>query len=74
MTLLYLRPETKVEPLCFGWYAYPHLVSPIQCAMNLAFRFVPMLESFIADPTLHQAASQIPELLGRTVSESRDYL
>lgn len=64
MSTFYLRPETKVEPLCFGWYAYPHLVAPVQCAMNLAFRLRPMLESFIDDPALHQAASQDPALLG----------
>src|SRR5689334_22132764 len=64
MTDLYLRPNVKVEPLIAGWYAYPHLVSPVQCAMNLAFRILPVLESFIANPSDHEAAARNPAFLG----------
>lgn len=63
-TPVYLAEDTKLEPLVFRWYAWGHLVSPIQLALSLAFRHLPMLKSFIANPGIHEAASKNPKMLG----------
>ena len=61
---LFLRSDTKIEPLSCGWYVWGHLVPPIQHALNLAFRQLPLLKSFVANPSVHEAASSDPGLLG----------
>lgn len=61
---VYLRPETKIEPLVCGWYAWTHLVSPLQLAMNVAFRHIPLLKSFLANPRIHLAAARDASLFG----------
>lgn len=52
----YLREQTKIEPLVYRWYAWSHLISPIQQALHLAYRYVPALKSFLANPNVHVAA------------------
>lgn len=69
--LVYLKSDTKIEPLSNRWYVWGHLVSPTQQALNLAFRQIPMLKSFIANPGVHEAASKNPALLGGTFLELR---
>ena len=59
---VYLRPSIKLELLIGRWYAWPHLIAPAQCAMNFAFRYLPILESFVANPTVHSVASSSAEL------------
>jgi L-ascorbate metabolism protein UlaG (beta-lactamase superfamily) len=59
----YLAQDTKIEPLSCRWYAWPHLVSPVQQALNIAFRQVPILRSFIANPAVHTAAAKDPQFL-----------
>jgi len=66
---VYLASDTKIEPLAFRWYAWSHLVSPVQQALNLAFRHVPMLRSFIANPAVHEAAAKNPKMLGGSFLE-----
>ncbi|WDD90606.1 MBL fold metallo-hydrolase (plasmid) [Burkholderia sp. FERM BP-3421] len=61
---VFLDSDTKIEPLVFRWYAWGHLVSPVQQALNLAFRQLPALKSFIANPGVHEAASRNPKMLG----------
>ncbi|WP_046159154.1 MBL fold metallo-hydrolase [Chromobacterium vaccinii] len=61
---VFLRSHTKIEPLIMRWYAWAHLVSPAQHALNIAFRHLPMLKSFVASPAVHEAASSNPEMLG----------
>ena len=61
---LYLRSDTKMEPLSCGWYTWGHLVPPIQQALNIAFRQLSLLKSFVATPSIHEAASLDPTLLG----------
>lgn len=61
---VYLKPRATLEPLVCGWYAWTHLISPIQCAMNLAFRCVPLLQSFIKTPSIHVSAAKDPSLFG----------
>jgi L-ascorbate metabolism protein UlaG (beta-lactamase superfamily) len=60
----YLRPEVKMEPLVCRWPAWPHLLAPATLAMNAAFRHLPNLKSFVANPTVHVAASKDPTMLG----------
>lgn len=59
-----LRPDVKLEPLVDRWYAWPHLLSPVQQALNLAFRYLPTANSFIAAPTVHAAAARDPAMFG----------
>ena len=61
---VFLRPDVKVEPLAAGWYAWSHLIAPAQQAMNIAFRQLPLLQSFIANPAIHAAAAANPALVG----------
>ncbi|TXH70053.1 MAG: MBL fold metallo-hydrolase [Lysobacteraceae bacterium] len=62
--LVYLKPETKLEPLVCGWYAWPYLVAPVQFALNLHSRLLPLLESFVTNPEAHLAASSDPKMFG----------
>jgi L-ascorbate metabolism protein UlaG (beta-lactamase superfamily) len=59
---VYLRPEVKIEPLACGWYAWTHLVPPAQLAMNIKFRFLPLMQSFMTSPAVHAAAASDPKL------------
>ncbi|OQS36951.1 MBL fold metallo-hydrolase [Chromobacterium haemolyticum] len=61
---VHLKSGVKLEPLFHRWYAWSHLVSPVQQAINLAFRQIPLLRSFIANPNVHIAASKNPQMLG----------
>lgn len=63
-TPVYLKPSVKMELLLDRWLAWPHLVPPVQYAMNLAFRYLPALQSFVANPRMHVAASSDPALFG----------
>jgi L-ascorbate metabolism protein UlaG (beta-lactamase superfamily) len=60
----YLRPDVIIEPLVDRFYAWLHVVSPVQAAMNLAFVQVPLLESYVQSPQVHITASANPELRG----------
>lgn len=62
--LCFLRSDTKLELLAFRWYAWPHLIAPLQHAMNMAFRHLPLLESYLANPDIHAAAVQDRRMLG----------
>lgn len=66
---LFLRPDTKIEPLSYRWYVWGHLVSPVQRALNLAFRHMPMLRSFVANAGVHEAAARNPRLIGGSFLE-----
>jgi L-ascorbate metabolism protein UlaG (beta-lactamase superfamily) len=77
-----IAPNVKIEPLVDRWYAWTHLLSPVQGALNLAFRFLPVARSFVAAPAVHAAATQDPtmyggpfmELPGGAVDEVRRYV
>lgn len=60
----YLRPDVKIELLVARWFAWPHLISPAQHAMNIAFRHLPLMSSFVSNPKIHLSAAQDPALLG----------
>ena len=61
---LFLAPAVKIEPLVMRWYAWPHLIAPAQHAMNLAFRHMALMTSFVLSPSGHIASAQDPELTG----------
>lgn len=61
---MYLRPDANIELLNCRWHAWQHTMSPLQHAMNLAFRQLPLLESFVANPAVHVACSADPAMLG----------
>lgn len=61
---VFLKPGTKFEPLVCGWYAWSHLIAPAQYAMNVAYRYIPLMQSFIMNPSVHVAATQDPKLFG----------
>jgi L-ascorbate metabolism protein UlaG (beta-lactamase superfamily) len=61
---MFLRPDTNVELLSCRWHAWQHTISTVQHAMNLAYRQIPLLESFVANPAIHCASSADPALLG----------
>jgi L-ascorbate metabolism protein UlaG (beta-lactamase superfamily) len=63
-TAVFLKPQTKVEPLACGWYAWPYLIAPAQLAMNLNFRLLPLMQSFVSNPDAHLAASSDPTMYG----------
>ncbi len=61
---LYLRPDTRLEPLMCRWPAWPHLLAPAPHAMNLAYRHLGQLRSFVSNPEAHAAAARDPTLFG----------
>lgn len=60
----YLRANVAVEPLVDRWYAWSHLIAPATAARNLTHRHLPIMDSYVAVPEAHAAASTDPELLG----------
>jgi L-ascorbate metabolism protein UlaG (beta-lactamase superfamily) len=61
---VFLKPGAKIECLLERWQAWPHLIPPVQFAMNLTFRYLPALQSFLNNPKVHVAASRDPALYG----------
>ncbi|MFI0371286.1 MBL fold metallo-hydrolase [Actinomadura sp. 1N219] len=61
---VFLRSNAIIEPLVDRFYAWMHIVSPAQAAMNLANVQVPLLESYLHSPQVHIAASNNPALRG----------
>lgn len=61
---VFLRRDTKIEPLIAGWYAWTHLMAPAQLALNIAYRYMPLLQSFVQTPSVHIAATKDPALFG----------
>ena len=59
-----LKPDVVIEPLISRWYAWSHLVSPATACMNLAYRYLPLMESFVTSPDVHAAACKNPALIG----------
>jgi L-ascorbate metabolism protein UlaG (beta-lactamase superfamily) len=61
---VFLKPDVKIELLAGRWFAWPHLIAPVQHAMNIAYRHLPLMQSFVATPQVHIAASKDPNMLG----------
>ncbi|MFC5743206.1 MBL fold metallo-hydrolase [Dyella tabacisoli] len=66
---VYLKNMTKLEPLSGRWYAWSHLISPVQHSMNVAFRHLPIFQSFVTNAAIHEAAAKNPKMLGGSFME-----
>lgn len=64
MTLHYLKPTIKAEPLIWQWYAWPHLIPPITAACNIVERHLKIMQSYVQTPQIHSQAIKDPKLLG----------
>nr|ADU56076.1 hypothetical protein CA37-53 [uncultured organism CA37] len=53
---VHLRSNAIIEPLVDRFYAWTHIVAPVQASMNLANLQVPLLESYLQNPQVHTAA------------------
>jgi L-ascorbate metabolism protein UlaG (beta-lactamase superfamily) len=60
----YLSQDVKIEPLVDSWHAWPHLLAPAQQALNLAYRYLPIVKSFVRAPSVHLAAAADPSMFG----------
>ncbi|MEU4243562.1 MBL fold metallo-hydrolase [Actinoplanes sp. NPDC026619] len=61
---VFLRSNAIIEPLVDKFYAWMHIVAPVQASLNLASLQVPMLESYLQNPQVHMAAVANPALRG----------
>ena len=61
---VFLRSNVKMELLVCRWFAWAHLISPVQHAMNIAFGHLPIMKSFVSAPQVHLAAAKDPKLIG----------
>lgn len=61
---VFLKPEVKFEPLVCRWYAWSYLIAPAQLAMHISYRILPLLDSFVANPSSHISANSFPEMYG----------
>lgn len=61
---LFLRPNTIIEPLVDRFYAQLHTTAPVAATLNLAFRQIPMLESYLQTPDWHFLGSRDPKFRG----------
>jgi len=62
--LMILKPDVVIEPLVSRWHAWSHLISPATSGLNLQFRLLAQMESFVSDPALHELALKNPSLRG----------
>ena len=61
---MYLRADVIAEPLVSGWYAWPHLISPATCAMNVVGRHLRIMSSYVEAPQFHATAIADPKMAG----------
>jgi L-ascorbate metabolism protein UlaG (beta-lactamase superfamily) len=62
--VLFVKPNIRIEGLVNKFFAWLHLLAPVPAAMNLANLHLPMLDSFVQRPELHQAAVANPKMKG----------
>lgn len=62
--LHYLKPTIKAEPLVWQWYAWPHLIPPINAGCNIVERHLKIMQSYVQNPQIHSQAVKDPKLLG----------
>jgi Diiron non-heme beta-hydroxylase N-terminal domain/Beta-lactamase superfamily domain len=61
---LYAKPNLTIEGLVDQFYAWLHLVAPAAGAMNLVNLQLPMLDSYVQSPGVHEAAVRNPRMKG----------
>jgi L-ascorbate metabolism protein UlaG (beta-lactamase superfamily) len=59
-----LAESTMVEPLVNSWSAWSFLIAPAPASLHLLQYQLPLLQSYVDDPTFHTTASQDPSLAG----------
>jgi L-ascorbate metabolism protein UlaG (beta-lactamase superfamily) len=62
--LVYLKSNVIAEPLIAGWYAWPQLIPPATCAMNVVGRHLKIMDSYIQAPNVHADAVKNPKMKG----------
>ena len=63
MTLHYLKPTIKAEPLIWNWYAWSYLIPPLTAACNIVERHLRIMQSYVQNPQIHAQAVKDPMLL-----------
>lgn len=64
MTLHYLKPTIKAEPLIWQWYTWSYLIPPLTAACNIVERHLKIMQSYVQNPQIHAQAVKDPKLLG----------
>ena len=64
MTLHYLKPTIKAEPLVWRWYAWSYLISPTTADANIVERHLKIMQSYAQNPLIHAQAVKDPKMLG----------
>jgi L-ascorbate metabolism protein UlaG (beta-lactamase superfamily) len=59
-----LREDVATEPLIGGWYAWLHALSPITSALLSRAVHLPILQSYLAAPSVHANAVSDPSFRG----------
>lgn len=60
----YLKLNVLAEPLIGGWYAWTHLIPPVNAGRNIVDRHLNIMRSFVQAPQVHAAAVANPAMLG----------
>jgi hypothetical protein len=74
--------DVQIEPLIDHWYVWTYLIPPATSSRNLTGRYMRIMESYIAAPTVHAKAVKNLKMLGgafidydgQRVDEVRDLL
>jgi L-ascorbate metabolism protein UlaG (beta-lactamase superfamily) len=61
--------STLIEPLINQWPAWPHLLSPVTASLHLQHHQIPILQSYIKNPTLHFSLARDPKYAGSPFSD-----
>jgi thioester reductase-like protein len=61
---VYLKSNVIAEPLFNQWYAWSYLISPATAALYIKNSHLPIMESFIAAPQVHQSTLKNPAMQG----------
>lgn len=62
--LVTLHSDVVIEPLVERWYAWSHIISPATAALNVVYRHLSLMESFVSAPDVHATACKTPSLRG----------
>ncbi|MEM1367730.1 MAG: thioester reductase domain-containing protein [Cyanobacteria bacterium P01_H01_bin.15] len=60
----YLKPNVVMEPLINQWYAWSYLIPPATAARYLTQSQLPIMESFVTAPEVHESALKDPAMQG----------
>jgi L-ascorbate metabolism protein UlaG (beta-lactamase superfamily) len=64
MDRLYLKDSVVAQPTILRWYACPELIAPQTAALNVVFRHLRTMRSYVKAPEMHAALSRRPETRG----------